>query len=69
MNNKLDAFNNDKVKCKKCKDYYDDKAHPSMICIDCHEKWMIFYLRQAPEIRNTGEHWDEIWSDFINEQT
>jgi hypothetical protein len=24
--NKLDAFNNDKRKCKKCKDYYDEKT-------------------------------------------
>jgi len=36
--NKLDAFNKDKRKCKKCKDYYDEKPN-KVLCDGCHKKW------------------------------
>jgi hypothetical protein len=38
--NKLDAFNNDKVKCKKCKNYYEiDPSNPCLLCKGCIKKW------------------------------
>jgi transposase-like protein len=48
MNNKLDTFNKDKVKCLKCKEYYDKKppiypaGYSSLLCEYCAKKWDIF---------------------------
>jgi hypothetical protein len=36
--NKLDSFNKDKIKCKKCKDYYDESGF--RLCGACLEKWL-----------------------------
>ena len=59
--NKLDAFNKDKRKCKKCKDYYEP-IKSSLLCDSCCEKWSQFVLDS--EIRDV----DDVWDDFINEQ-
>jgi hypothetical protein len=40
--NKLDTFNKDKVKCKICKEYYDEnefKGWKLTICLVCLTKW------------------------------
>ena len=41
--NKLDTFNEDKIKCKKCKEYYDydSRSIPyyKLLCDSCYEKW------------------------------
>jgi hypothetical protein len=43
--NKLDVFNKDKVKCKKCKEYFDKKtvliaiALGGVLCDGCYAKW------------------------------
>ena len=40
--NKLDAFNKDKAKCKKCKEYYDEnefKGWKLTICLSCLTNW------------------------------
>ena len=45
--NKLDSFNKDKIKCKKCKEYFDAVGRPSAIpnklCLNCYEKFFQFY--------------------------
>jgi phage FluMu protein Com len=54
--NKLDAFNNDKIKCPKCKEYWEWTSHlngairhkrlwfrtreDSFLCINCYDKWI-----------------------------
>jgi hypothetical protein len=67
MNNKLDSFNKDKRKCKKCKEYYEnDTLYPQskLLCRDCHEKWDRFWVK-IPIIS-----WDKVWRDWCdNEQT
>ena len=63
MNNKLDAFNNDKFRCPKCKEYFDFYAWMNkLLCDVCYEKWPQFVLDS--EIRDV----DDVWDDFINEQ-
>jgi hypothetical protein len=39
--NKLDSFNKDKVKCKKCKKYYDESGYRLVdpLCSVCLENW------------------------------
>jgi hypothetical protein len=49
MNNKLDAFNKDKRKCPKCKEYFDEISVVFMydsisrliltLCDGCYAKW------------------------------
>ena len=45
MNNKLDSFNKDKVKCKKCKEYYDYdiKYDTKIMCKSCSAEWHEVY--------------------------
>jgi len=46
MNNKLDAFNNDKFRCPKCKEYFDVSngyhqiVMPFKLCKYCDGKWV-----------------------------
>jgi hypothetical protein len=70
MNNKLDSFNKDKVKCLKCKEYFDNRRY--YLCEDCYRKWSDFVNLEAflnwcnnKEIRNYSEAL-EYWCD--NEQ-
>ena len=50
---KLDTFNKDKVKCEKCKEYYDDcsetwkvpRSWYPLLCDDCYDKWFKQTLR------------------------
>jgi hypothetical protein len=69
MNN-LDAFNKDKVKCKKCKDYFDKKEHPGFlietsidlpICENCNEKWTDIYwsnpIEEFTHFKQVFERW------------
>ena len=42
--NKLDSFNKDKIKCKKCKNYYDllrtsNLIFTTWLCETCYAKW------------------------------
>jgi hypothetical protein len=39
--NKLDAFNKDKDKCVKCKEYFDSDYWN--VCKDCRKKWEVYY--------------------------
>jgi hypothetical protein len=62
--NKLDAFNNDKTKCKKCKNYYDKiKAFGAkkVLCDSCYEKWFIACQQR---LKLTGRHMTQ--RDFEN---
>ena len=54
--NKLDSFNKDKIKCPKCKEYYDEisvvsepkvfiidsisSSNALMLCDGCYAKWI-----------------------------
>jgi|694.fasta_scaffold12015_18 anaerobic ribonucleoside-triphosphate reductase len=60
MKNKLDAFNKDKRKCEKCKEYYDKTENK--LCVDCNEKWIQFCGR----IVGRGTLL-KVWSEFLNE--
>ena len=72
--NKLDAFNNDKFKCPKCKEHFDrfltwwSSMLSVTLCKDCDEKF--------------GHYWDGLctkhfyvpdlkisFKEFLNEQT
>jgi hypothetical protein len=63
MNNKLDAFNNDKIKCKKCKKYYP--SYQSVLCKGCNKKWRFFSIDIPQDhrydldrlVRTTFEDW------------
>jgi hypothetical protein len=63
MNNKLDSFNKDKVKCQKCKEYYDDDFHDEAIggriCADCYVKWTQYFQQR----------WDEWWDKSCRFET
>ena len=52
MNNKLDSFNRDKTKCKKCKKYGD---YSILLCDDCKIKWEQYF----------EQNWDEYYDKFI----
>ena len=69
MNNKLDSFNKDKTKCKKCKEYYDKrnkKSFPMVLCNNCAKKWLKCYNKWT---RVAGElSLEEKWERFLNEQ-
>jgi len=74
MNNKLDSFNKDKVKCKKCKEYYDyDKTHPNLLCDDCEIKWERYFKQNWDQYyydksyRRDVSH-DSFFKEFLNEQ-
>jgi hypothetical protein len=60
--NKLDTFNKDKVKCEKCKKYYDKNKY--VLCSDCLKKW------QASPGGKAGFFVpiSGAWEDFLNEQ-
>jgi len=65
--NKLDSFNKDKTKCKKCKEYFDNNSTGEHmwhnLCIDCNKKWVQFCGRLIGH-----SEYKKIWSDFLNEQ-
>ena len=76
--NKLDAFNKDKRKCKKCKEYYDycDVGEHYLIkpiCEGCNKKWELFWTKAIPPNRtvlSTGKQRDRNFDDWCNnEQT
>jgi hypothetical protein len=52
MSNKLDSFNKDKVKCKKCKEYYD--TNKLLLCNVCFERWITL----QPTRRVVIEMWE-----------
>jgi hypothetical protein len=43
--NKLDSFNKDKIKCQKCKKYYDRPGSMPgsiLLCMNCRVKWELY---------------------------
>ena len=60
--NKLDVFNNDKIKCKKCKEYFDKtKAfgvwffpataiQQPLLCENCDIKWNQYEYKSYTQI-------------------
>jgi|688.fasta_scaffold12015_17 hypothetical protein len=59
MNNKLDAFNKDKAKCLKCKDYFELRdSRLKYMCRNCHEKWAK-YIKSFKHLKdmNSFENW------------
>ena len=61
MNNKLDAFNKDKAKCKKCKDYFElTTSRLKYMCKNCHEKW-VKYITSLKSLKEM-----EIFKDWCN---
>jgi hypothetical protein len=51
MKNKLDAFNKDKIKCKKCKEYYEYLSDEHfLLCGKCYKEWK-FYINHKREAR------------------
>jgi|LakMenEpi03Aug12_release.lakeMendotaPanAssembly.Ray.scaffolds.fasta_scaffold12015_14 hypothetical protein len=68
MKNKLDSFNKNKIKCKKCKEYFDKTnfviTFGDWLCKDCSEKWFQFRSKQPiSKLVCT-----KIWIDFLDEQ-
>jgi|LakMenE18May11ns_1017448.scaffolds.fasta_scaffold9806047_1 hypothetical protein len=55
--NELDTFNKDKIKCTKCKNYYDETENK--LCLDCNKKWMKYYNnhRESTDSRRCWEEW------------
>jgi hypothetical protein len=49
---KLDTFNKDKFKCKKCKDYFDYPPRLSidgkLLCDVCYKKWVTYDDMELP---------------------
>lgn len=71
MTNKLDSFNKDKVKCAKCKEYFDkyNYEYTCPFCPKCYEKWTIYFWEKFPEGQsNAVGRYEEIYYKFINEQ-
>jgi len=69
MNNKLDSFNEDKVKCKKCKDYFNTVfSRPKLLCENCFVEWQKF---MATPKDKTHQDICLFWNEFLknNEQT
>jgi hypothetical protein len=68
MKNNLDSFNKDKIKCKKCKSYYDpgDWVTPSL-CTFCNEKWLQYWYDKRMIKKSVIES-DKLWEAFLNEQ-
>jgi hypothetical protein len=71
--NKLDAFNNDKIKCEKCKEYYDAEESQRVVlhklCLNCYEKFFQFY-DDVVTSGNTAARTFDFYEIFIkNEQT
>ena len=60
MSNKLDTFN-DKVKCLKCKEYYDKPLCPRKLCGQCRWEWYIFVELSISHGLLLS------WENFINE--
>jgi hypothetical protein len=78
--NKLDSFNKDKRKCKKCKNYCDKKPLNFLLsdklCEYCTAKWRIFKdswysryftLGTSLDIRKAFEDWCDSESDCFKE--
>jgi hypothetical protein len=70
--NKLDTFNKDKRKCKKCKDYldkHDDYIRGSLplLCKNCDKKWHQF-VNIRHKVKDGSEDCLICWVDFLNEQ-
>ena len=64
MNNKLDSFNKDKVKCQKCKEYYDfyeakHRRRRKVLCADCSVEWTQYFQQR----------WDEWWDKSCRLET
>ena len=83
MNNKLDAFNKDKIKCKKCKEYYETTIpffrlipesnrnwveSSTGLCEYCNKKWVQFWQLATPRMARQSWDGEKIWSDFLNEK-
>jgi hypothetical protein len=69
MNNKLDSFNRDKTKCKKCKKYYD---YSTLLCDDCEVKWELYFEQNWDKYRdkfgNSGHlSHDSFFKEFLND--
>ena len=75
MNNKLDTFNKDKIKCEKCKDYYDDcsevwkvpRSWYPLLCDDCYDKWFkaMWSTKNAIPCSTTERREQELYQDFL----
>ena len=79
MSNKIDAFNNDKIKCKKCKEYYEycdhygslrfRKSVKNTLCPNCYK---IFYVKYSPfrhpMIYRKPGIFPTAMEDFLNEK-
>jgi hypothetical protein len=67
MNNKLNSFNKDKIKCKKCKEYFDEVVYfhtwgiKIRLCEDCHKKWI-----QVPVTATTHVFYTKDLEDWCN---
>jgi hypothetical protein len=73
MNNKLDSFNKDKRKCKKCKKYYDKISMESKVfiyngiktlrnedlCEDCNVIWAEIYWNIMMNWKNEKSNFED----------
>jgi len=65
--NKLDTFNKDKIKCLKCKEYYDKNEHNNL-CLDCSKEWTTLYCDWSVITpAESFEEVDKLWEAFLNE--
>ncbi len=67
--NKLDAFNNDKTKCKKCKEYFD--YNYLYLCENCFKKWKVYY--EPLKTKLIGDFYHDYYEsacfkEFLNEK-
>ncbi len=76
MKNKLDAFNKDKIKCKKCTNYFDLPQlgetpvfiHDLLLCKNCGKKWEEYW--QCKDLLKSGYYkfFNQFFNDFLNEK-
>ena len=68
-NDLLDSFNKDKIKCKKCKEYFDPPSNcigylSDGLCEYCAEKWNIFKISKFLNAYNVDVH--KCFDDWCN---
>ncbi len=83
MKNKLDSFNKNKIKCTRCKDFFDKHSNLTLtcrLCQDCYEEWVkrsnklgSDWMKSEGVFSNDDPYLvdnelDKLWIDFLNEQ-